>query len=640
MRNPALSYREEAGAWSWIAEIRQAENYSNYGGDTDMKGKKRGSRVRERHVLRASMVAVVSALAGISGAHAIEFDSGNPDLAVRWDNTVRYNYAHRVESQNRSILATPNSDDGDRNFKRGTVSNRLDVLSEFDVVFRKSMGLRISAAAWADEAYGQLDNDNVASSNHLSNGSPALGLSNTAKRFHKGPSGEFLDAFVFAGTEIGDMPFNVKLGKHTVYWGEALLSPFHGVNYGQAPLDLRKLLSVPGTEAKELLLPRNALSAQLVVNPELTVAAQYFLDWKPFRIPEAGSYLGGFDMLLDGGESLIVDQGVRLLRGRDVNPKKSGDWGLSARWAPQWLDGTLSGYYRKTADIQPQVHIRPGVATLPAASCSALGFAPLAATTCYINPQAASIPQILKGNVGQYQMVYQDDIDILGIGISQNLGGISVGAELSYRRNMPLNSDPVMVFAKVPGSAALVAATPGAITSNSDRDSSGGAVGNTVHGVFNLLGTVSNTPIFDTATWIAELQWNRWTKVTQGEAVFKGRSSYTGIDKVSKDYFGLDVVFTPTWFQVFPGVDLSAPISYSVGLSGNSAVGSGGNEGAGNYSVGVAANVYQKYQFDLKFVDFFGGYRTNSDGVITSSKSLSPLLKDRGFVSFTFKTTF
>jgi hypothetical protein len=40
------------------------------------------------------------------------------------------------------------------------------------------------------------------------------------------------------------------------------------------------------------------------------------------------------------------------------------------------------------------------------------------------------------------------------------------------------------------------------------------------------------------------------------------------------------VNFTPTWFQVFPGADLSMPLSYSRGMSGNSAVGSGGNKGA------------------------------------------------------------
>lgn len=586
-------------------------------------------------VVCALAAAVAAAVGYPDTAGAFEIDVGDPDISARWDNTVRYNYARRVEGQDRHILASPNYDDGDRNFDRGTVANRVDLLSEFDLKYRDSMGFRVSAAAWGDNAYRDLDNRNVATSNHLSNGAPALGLSGDTRRFHKGPSGEILDAFVFGGVDFDDKSFSIKVGKHTVYWGEALLSPIHGVNYGQAPLDLRKLLSVPGTEAKELLLPRNAVSAQLVMTPELSFAAQYFLDWKQWRLPESGSYLGGYDMLWDGGESLIVGPGRRLLRNNDVTPKKRGDGGLSARWSPAWLDGTLGAYYRRTADIAPQVHVRPAVATLPAATCGALGFSSLSATTCYINPSAASIPQILGGNVGQYHLVYPGEVDIMGISLSKSVAGVSVGAELSYRKDMPLNSTPVTILP-----ATLAALTPGAIAALPGEGKTGGAIGNTWHGIVNLMGTVAETPLFDSAVWLAELQWNRWDKVTQGKVVFKGNDAYTGIDKVTKDFVGLSFNLTPTWFQIFPGVDLSAPMSYSIGLYGNSAVAAGGNEDAGSYSLGIAADVYQKYRFDLKYIDFVGPYRTDASGAITSSNGLNPLLKDRGFVNFTFKTTF
>jgi hypothetical protein len=580
--------------------------------------------------------AVLLSLVSSGGvAHAIEIDTGNPDLNVRWDNTVKYNYAHRVEGQDRHILASPNNDDGDRNFDKGTVSNRIDLFSELDFIYKNKAGFRVSGAAWYDDAYRRLDNNSVATSNHIEGGLPASGLSNTTERFHQGPSGEILDAFVFGRFDLGDMPVNLKLGRHSIFWGEALLSPIHGVGYGQAPLDLRKALSVPGTEAKELLLPRNAISAQIQVNPELSLAAQYFLDWKPFRLPEAGSYLGSFDMLVDGGESLIAGPGARFLRGKDVEPKEIGDWGLSARWSPEWLDASLGFYYRKTSDIQPQLHITPAVATVPAANCGALGFAPLAPSTCYINPSAASVPQLLNGNIGQYHLVYPGDVDVFGFSLSKNIGGISVGTDLSYRVNMPLASDAVLILPD-----ALAAFTPGAISALPSDGNTGGAVGNTLHGVINLLGIVGRTPLFDQADWIAELQWNRWTSVKDGEAVFKGRSGYEGIDKVSKDFFGLAVTFRPTWFQVFPGVDLQMPIAYSTGLSGNSAVSAGGNEHAGSYSIGVGADVYQKYKFDLSYVDFFGSYRTNDAGEITSSRGSNALMGDRGFLSFTFKTSF
>jgi hypothetical protein len=49
-------------------------------------------------------------------AHAFEIDSGNPDLAIRWDNTVRANLAARVESRDNKIGNSALSDEGDYSF--------------------------------------------------------------------------------------------------------------------------------------------------------------------------------------------------------------------------------------------------------------------------------------------------------------------------------------------------------------------------------------------------------------------------------------------------------------------------------------------------------------------------------------------
>ena len=39
-----------------------------------------------------------------------------------------------------------------------------------------------------------------------------------------------------------------------------------------------------------------------------------------------------------------------------------------------------------------------------------------------------------------YNLIYKDDVDLWGISLAKNIGGVSVGAELSYRDNTPLNS--------------------------------------------------------------------------------------------------------------------------------------------------------------------------------------------------------
>ena len=65
----------------------------------------------------------------------------------------------------------------------------------------------------------------------------------------------------------------------------------------------------------------------------------------------------------------------------------------------------------------------------------------------------------------------------------------------------------------------------------------------------------------------------------------------------------------------------------------------GGNERLGNYSIGLGADVFQKYRFDLKYIDYVGRFKDNGASV-TSANGLTTYLRDRGFISLTFKTTF
>lgn len=647
------------------------------------------STQQQRFALRA--VALGAALCALSASQAAEIVTDNPDLSIRFDNTIKYNYAYRLSGQNAALLKSVNNDDGDRNFGKGTVSNRLDVLSEFDLVFQKRIGARVSAAGWIDGAYGTLDNNSVATSNHPgADGKPAYGLSDYSKRYHKGPSGELLDAFVFGRFDLGEMPLNVKLGQHTLYWGESLLSPIHGINYGQSALDLIKGYTVPGSDAKELFLPRPAISAQMTVAPELSVAAQYFFKWKPARLPESGSFLGFYDYGFQGGETFNLS-GLGLpsaLRVADSTPKKSGDLGLGLRWSPEWLDGTAGLYLRRTSDLLPQANLRlggvpsalfgqnsplvaanaqkaaaavlaaggnaaaaqtaaqqAGVATAAAvgnATCTAaIPGAAVASNNCLFYP-------VTMGPTSRYQLEYASGIDVLGLSLSKNVAGVSVGADLSYRRHMSLNSSPALLM-PVGTNPALMASLNTLLKGQlvvADANLPGpgqvsGARGDTLHGVLNFLGSAPKTPLFDASSWVTELVWNRVGRVTEGAQFYKGRDNYTGIDKVSKNFFGLALNFTPTWFQVLPGIDMSMPLSYSVGLSGNSAVQSGGNKHAGNYGVGLGFDLYQKYRVDLKYAGFFGPLATDpATGAVTSAAGVLPLLKDRGFLALTLKSTY
>jgi hypothetical protein len=138
--------------------------------------------------------------------------------------------------------------------------------------------------------------------------------------------------------------------------------------------------------------------------------------------------------------------------------------------------------------------------------------------------------------------------------------------------------------------------------------------------------------------------------------VFKGRKGYNLLDKADKNYFGLNINFTPTWYQVLPGMDMLAPLSWSQGISGNSAISAGGQEGGGTFGIGIAADFYQKYRFDLKYVGFYGDIQTCSQAAsktpavaactgLSGSDMALPngtfaTVRDRAFIALTFKTTF
>jgi len=555
-------------------------------------------RIRSKRAFAYSTLAIAATLAlGAGEASAFDVNTGNPDLAIRFDNTVRLNYGVRVESRDSKIGNSALSDEGDYSFdKNDAIAKRFDLLSEFDLIYKKRYGLRVSGAAWYDFAYDSgtsRSNPNAP----LVNIPSYVGnqYSSTVKRLYR-DGAEVLDAFIFGGVDLGAVPVQAKLGRHTIYWGESLLlgGHMHSVSYAQAPLDLQKGFATPGTEVKELFRPLNQLSMQAQVTDTLSLAGQYMLEWESARYPEGGTYYGPVDFVFNGPDRQFLSAGLGFAsRGAASEPSQHGEFGLTARWSPEWLDGSMGFYYRNFADKLPQVLLTragPGVS--------------------------------------QYNLIYADNIQLFGTSIAKNIGGVSTSAEISYRKNTPLNAQVLGVAIGLPG-----------------QGDTKGPRGDTLHGLANVIGTIAKTPVFDAATWAAELAWSHLVSVDSGANLFNGvgYAPCNGKDKwdgcATRNYVGIAASFNPTWFQVLPGVDLSAPMTYAIGVSGNAATTFGGNQGLGNYSVGLGADVQQKYRFDLKYIDYLGHYRDNGTAV-TSTNGLTTFLRDRGAVSLTFKTTF
>src|SRR5262245_53938004 len=556
--------------------------------------------------VRTAITALTTALAG-GGAFGFEIDTGNPDIALRWDNTVRFTTGVRVDKRNNLIGNSATSDEGTYSFDRGDfVANRFDLLSEFDFIYKRNYGFRVSAAAWWDPAYSgtSRSNPNPPLVNIPSYPNHQYGSYTT--RYYEGPSAELLDAFAFGKWDLGTVPTTLKVGRQSLYWGESLFlgGNLHGIAYAQNPLDLQKGFATPGAEAKELFRPLGQVSATAQLTETFSVGAQYFWEWQEFRYPEGGTYTGPVDFVFNGPDRQFLSTALGVAtRASALEPTQTGDWGVAARWSPAWLDGTLGFYYRNYSDKLPQTLLtRVGV------------------------------------NSSLYNLIYKSNIDLWGISLAKNIAGISVGAEFSYRHNTPLN-------AQVLGNASAA----GPIASGSTP----GPVGDTYHGLVNFVGILPKTPVFDPANYGLELTWSQWSKVTSGQNLFKavgfpgctvqGRPGDKWDGCTTKNFWGLGLAFTPTWFQVFPGVDLQAPITFATGLSGNAATVFGGNESNGNYTIGVGADIYQKYRIDLKYIDWFGRYKTGpgpNGEQVTSQNGFTTLLKDRGFISLTLKATF
>ena len=139
---------------------------------------------------------------------------------------------------------------------------------------------------------------------------------------------------------------------------------------------------------------------------------------------------------------------------------------------------------------------------------------------------------------------------------------------------------------------------------------------------------IPKTPVFDTATWAAELTWSHWTKVRSGANLFNAvgyAPAASGKDKwdgcVTKNYVGIGV---GVHAHLVPGVPGRRPVGAGH-LRGRPVAATrptvfGGNQGLGNYSVGVAADIQQKYRFDLKYIDFVGRYKDNGTAVTSHER--------------------
>jgi Protein of unknown function (DUF1302) len=545
-------------------------------------------------MLRPTLIAAAAMLS--VGAHAVEIDTGNPDWSIRWDNNVRLSAKLRTESADPVLKdsfrqiptgAPPpapatfsfpqalNLNAGDQNFQnKGLVSARLDLLSEFDAIWRRDFGLRLSAAAWYDDRlHRKTDADN----------DPTIGQTPynefpSRTRKYAGEKAELLDAFVFGGWRFDNgMKLNARLGRHALQYGESLFFGDNGIARAQGPVDIDKLLASPNAQFKEIVRPVPQLSAQLQITPEIALGGYVQFRWEEDRVPPSGSYFSSANIPWGSQQPEFVNippetpiSGSYLLTpGGDQKPKNSGQFGLQLRWR---LDETDLGFY------VARFHDKVG--------------------QLYGNLNPAGAPGPSGALPGTWFYKFPENVKTVGASASRSFGDFNVAAEASVRGGMPLWSAN-MIY-------------PGAFGAPQPRP----ALGRTAHVNLSTLATFGPSFLARESALVAEIAWNRVLhKYDPDSELDKGRT---------RDATALQFIFTPSYRQVLPGLDLGVPVGLRYVVDGNSAItGAGwGAKDTGAFNIGLEGNYLSVWQFTLNYTHYIGK--------AVPAVDLSPLLQPGG----------
>ncbi|HEY8052507.1 MAG TPA: DUF1302 domain-containing protein [Steroidobacteraceae bacterium] len=439
-------------------------------------------------------------------AQAISFQSASGDWSGSWDTTIGYGQGWRATGRNCQLIATadggcgysPNIDDGDLNYGKGTFSQAFTGVTELSLKYKEKAGLFVRASGLYD-VYVMGDH------------TQRTPLSHDARDL-VGSYTRLLDAFGYYRFDLGSMPSEFRFGRQVVSWGESTFIPggLNEVNH----YDVSALLT-PGSELKQALLPDTMGVFNLQLTKNVSSQLLYLFDWHETLAPPTGSYFGTSDAGVVGGNHLylgfgaISDQGVNfgplggptysdfqsVNRLPDHKPPDSGQYGVNLKfYLPNLGQGTQIGlYFLNYTSRLPVLDANTGTqaglgnafgavnavggaaqalaAGLPFAAAVATGAAvgqqraaavggnlSAAAATQYatigantllaggnVNSQAQSIATYEYGKTAGYFEEFPQDIKMIGASFNGEIKatGTAIQGELAFRHNVPLQLDDV-----------------------------------------------------------------------------------------------------------------------------------------------------------------------------------------------------
>jgi Protein of unknown function (DUF1302). len=598
----------------------------------------------KRGALQPQLLAAAVAL-GIGGpANAVSFNIG--EIEGKFDSSLTFGSSWATESPDKKFISNFNSmgvsngkaasrttDDNRLNFKSGeNFSTIVKGLHDLELKYGDG-GVFVRGKYWYDfelkdghQHFYDIDDHG-------------------RDRAAKSSGAMFLDSFVYYNYDLGTLPGNVRFGKQVVSWGEStfIQNSINSIN----PIDVAAVRR-PGSEIKEGLVPVNMFYISQGLMENVTAEAFYQLDWEKTVVDNCGTFFGndgipkgcndrlvvsGLDLApgvaSNTGSAAAVARGlddVYIPRGKDNDPRDSGQYGLALRWfVPELNDTEFGAYAMKYHSRNPFLSTRR--------------------TTGAAGPNAAAL------NVprnAEYFIDYPEDIRLYGLSFQTSVGAASLGGELSYRPNMPLQINTPDLLA---GTNSLVVApgkSPLVYSGYLDGVPAGGEI-NGYERKAVLQAQATLTQFFDQVigaerlTLVTEVGYNRINGLgkTDGTDVRFGRSpnfgsgiTQAGLASCEGTNIGQPNASNPAqecnndgyysanswgyrlrgkldYADVFAGVNLSPNLAWSHDVQGR---GPNFEEGSKAVSIGLDADYLTTYTASLSYTNFFDGkYNTMTD---------------------------
>ncbi len=618
----------------------------------------------------------VAIAAGVSApASAISFYVG--DVEAQFNTTLTAGVGWRMQDRDKRLIgqgnlgpeytpgqpleniggSTNNYDDGNLNFDKGDTYSKivsgnselfLDYAVDSDVLSR--VGALVRGRYWYDfelKDEGRATDD-VGQRRELN-----------SKAKDNASGGEILDAYVFTDWYIADTPISARYGKQVVSWGEStfIQGGINSINPINVPA-----FRAPGSQLKDALLPVEMFYVSAGVTDTVTVEAFVQADWEPVRTDDCGTFFSTNDFAADGcgpvllagqlSDSQAFQQGFISPRLADKEADSKDQFGVAVRWyVPALNDSEFGFYYVKYNSRLPYVS---GVVNNPASPVGS----------------QQNNPNLPFSTFPSYFIDYPENINLYGISVATTTpGGWSVGAEYSFRDNMPLQWNAFDLL--YGGAQTRVGAdgnqTPVSLLERQRLAEAGGAsiAGQTVEGYDTF--KVSQAQFTLIKFFDQVMGASRMSFITEFGATYVhglpdisearyGRSGTFGVGKTPFDSLGgADVCaaganintnycnnegFTTSFSwgyrsrlvwdypNAFAGINLSPQLAWSHDVKGY-APQPGGAFNEGNKAIGLSLEaVYQnKITGNIGYTNFFGGKPYNE-------------LTDRDFVSASVSYSF